>query len=74
MARDLGPEPTIPDEQGLREGLVRAVEMFVAETDLSHAVGESGKLRVEVELALDRGRGQHALGSVSFNHRFALRG
>jgi urocanate hydratase len=62
-------EPTIPDEVGLREGLEKAFALFAQETGLAHAVGETGVLRGTVEIFLEKGRGKHYKGSVSFERR-----
>jgi len=62
-------EPTIPDQVGLTDGLEKAFALFAQETDLSHAVGETGVLRGTVEIFLERGRGKTYKGSISFERR-----
>lgn len=72
MSREPRSEPTIPDEQGLREGLMGAFGIYSNETDITHAVGETGVLRGYVEIFLERGRARHSKGSISFERRMDL--
>jgi hypothetical protein len=66
-------EPLIPDANGLIEGLQSAFALFASEVDLGHAVGETGVLRGQVEIFLEKGRGKHYKGSVSFERRMESR-
>jgi hypothetical protein len=74
MAAEPRSEPVIPDAIALTEGLRGAFGIFLAEADISHAVGETGVLRGTVEIFIERGRARHSKGSVSFEHRMELRG
>lgn len=73
MAHEPRSEPAIPSHDDLMAGLRHAFEVLCAKTDLSHAVGESGVLRGEVEIFLDRGRGKHYKGAVWFQARMEPR-
>ena len=65
---------TIPDEQGLKDGIVLALQMYVQEAGLRLAVGETGILRAGVEIFLDQGRAKHSKGSCYFERRMDLGG
>lgn len=65
------PEP--PDANSLSEGLLGAFGLFLRETSIAHAVGETGVLRGSVEVFLDHGRAKHTKGSVSFERRMELK-
>lgn len=72
MAPELRSEPSIPDADGLSAGLQSAFGLFVAETDIAHAVGETGVLRGTVEVFLERGRARTTKGCVSFERRMEM--
>lgn len=74
MSREPRSEPTIPDAEGLAEGLRGAFGLFVGETDITHAVGETGVLRGTVEVFIEKGRAKHTKGAISFERRIELRG
>ena len=62
-------EVDAPSADALMAGLRHAFEVLAAKTDLAHAVGETGVLRGEVEIFLERGRGKHYKGAVWFQQR-----
>lgn len=72
MSREPRSEREVPDEDSLSTGLLSAFGLFVAETDIAHAVGESGVLRGSIEIFLERGLARHTKGSVSFERRMEL--
>jgi hypothetical protein len=65
-------ERPVPDEDALSAGLLSAFGLFVAETNIGHAVGESGVLRGTIEVFLERGQARHTKGGVSFERRMEL--
>ena len=62
-----------PDRQALTKGLMDASAMFINEADLTHAVGESGFVHVNLRLTLDKGRVRLLTGQVSFERRVEIR-
>lgn len=73
MTREPRAEPAVPTQDDLMAGLRQAFEVLCAKTDLGHAVGETGTLRGEVEIFLERGRGKHYKGTVYFQQRMETR-
>lgn len=65
-------ERETPDADALSAGLLSAFGLFVAETSIDHAAGETGVLRGTVEVLLERGVARHTKGSVSFERRMEL--
>jgi len=63
-----------PDEAALRDGLRRVTDLYIGEADLSKAPGESGFIRVNVEVALDHGRVRFSRGFVAFERRIEIGG
>lgn len=58
-----------PTADELREGLRSAFDMYLAETDLTRAVGENGRLFGTVEIHLERGRARWTKGAIYFERR-----
>ena len=56
----------LPAQTDLEEGLKQAFYLFLSESSLSMAVGESGKIHVQMEVVLDKGRVQNTKGAVYF--------
>lgn len=73
MSHEPRSERIVPEADALSAGLLSAFGLFVAETDIAHAVGETGVLRGTVEIFLERGKGRHTKGSVSFERRLELK-
>lgn len=63
-----------PDETALKRGLAQATEIYLGETSIAHAVGESGRVVLCVEMLLDRGRSRWIKGAVSFERRIDMGG
>lgn len=63
-----------PPEADLREGLRRAFDLYLMETDLTHAVGENGRLFASVEVHLERGFARWTKGAVYFERRIDVGG
>ena len=61
-----------PDQAALQQGLREAIDMYLQEADLRYAPGETGVIRCEVEVQLDRGRVQRTKGSVYFVRTFQV--
>lgn len=72
MSHEPRSERVVPDADALSAGLLSAFGLFVAETDIGHAAGESGILRGTVEVLLERGIARNTRGSVSFERRMEL--
>lgn len=62
------------DQSALKQGLLGSLSLVLDETDLRHAVGETGTLRASVEIFIERGHARWTKGSVSFEHRRELGG
>lgn len=65
-------EQATPDATALREGLRGSLSIFLDESDLRMAVGETGICRVNLEVFLERGKARHAKGAVYFERRLDL--
>lgn len=63
-----------PDGQALKAGLLGALSIYVDEADLTRAAGETGIVRCQVEVALDKGRVRWTKGSVAFERRIEIGG
>jgi hypothetical protein len=63
-----------PSADDLREGLRHALDLFLLETDLSHAVGENGRMTAHVEVHLERGVARWTKGAVAFERRIDMGG
>ena len=62
------------DEQGLHAGLIGALGIYISETSLAHAVGETGLIKVSLECFLEKGRVQWTKGGVGFERRINMAG
>lgn len=60
------PERVVVPAETIREGLRAAADMAIGELDVDRAVGESGRLIVEVELRLDSGKPSRVMRSSYF--------
>lgn len=61
-----------PSREALCEGILGSAATIVRDTDLSHAVGESGLLTLTLTVSLDHGRAQWTKGSLAFERRINL--
>ena len=73
MSREPRSEQEAPDADALSAGLLSAFGLFVAETDIGHAAGETGILKGTIEVLLERGKARHTKGSISFERRIEMR-
>lgn len=60
-----------PDEAALKEALLASAGLFVGESTL-RAAGESGRLFLQVEVHLERGRVQWTKGRCFFERRIDM--
>lgn len=65
---------TLPDHERLRSILREAFEVYLADSDISHAVGKNGRLIVDLEIHLDGGLPRWTKGAVSFERRIDVKG
>lgn len=56
------------------DGVRKTVDMYLAEADLRMAVGETGVVKLEVVLQLERGLVQWSKGGCYFERRISYRG
>lgn len=63
-----------PDEETIRLGLSAALGMFLSETSLRHAVGETGIIEVKLSMLLENGHSRWTKGSVAFERKFQMGG
>lgn len=63
-----------PDGAALRDGLRGATSLYIDEADLGRAAGETGFIKLNVEVALDKGRVRFTRGSVAFERRIDIGG
>ena len=62
------------EASSLIEGIKAALLLYVSEADLNRAVGETGKIRVTLEVDLNRGRVQRSKGACYFERYVDLGG
>lgn len=58
-----------PSDREITDVALGIVAGFLRDADLSEAAGKSGRIKVEVEICLDRGEIPWTTGSVHFNER-----
>lgn len=63
-----------PDEEAIRLGLSAALGMFLSETSLRHAVGETGIIEVKMSMLLEGGHSRWCKGLVGFERKFQMGG
>lgn len=68
-----GSTPVV-EAPALIEGIRSALLLYVSESDLSKAVGETGKIHVTLEVDLNRGRVQRTKGACWFERYVELGG
>lgn len=66
--------PDLADEPEIKAGLLKALQIYLDETPLSHVVGESGLLSAHVDVHFERGRAAWVKGGVGFSRRITLGG
>ena len=65
---------TLPDHATLKRLLEEAFGIYLQTTDLSHAVGQNGRLTVQLEVHLDGGHPRWTKGAVGFERRIDMGG
>lgn len=62
----------LPDHKALKALLQEAFSVYLQTTDVSHAVGQHGRLTVALEIHLDGGRPRWTKGAVGFERRIDM--
>lgn len=63
-----------PDGTALVAGLRGVIDMYLKDADLRRAVGETGRVRVDLELYLRKGRVDRSQGAIWFERRIDFGG
>lgn len=56
----------------MKAGLLKALEIYIEETSLSHVVGETGLVTVSATMFFDHGKAAWVKGSVGFERKIPL--
>ena len=64
----------LPDHPTLKALLREAFDIYLQSTDVSHAVGQNGRLTVSLEIHLDGGHPRWTKGAVGFERRIDMGG
>ena len=64
----------LPDHARLKALLREAFDVYLSGTDVSHAVGQNGRLTVQLEIHLDGGHPRWTKGAVGFERRIDMQG
>ena len=63
-----------PTQAALKEGISAVLGIALQDTDLTHAVGESGVLEARVSLRVEHGRVIWTKAAVAFERRMSIGG
>ena len=66
--------PETPDGQALIAGLRGVIDMYLNDADLRRAAGETGRIKVDLELYLRKGRVDRSQGGIWFERRIDFGG
>lgn len=64
----------LPDHSKLKALMREAFEIYLQTTDVSHAVGQNGRLTAHLEIHLDGGHPRWTKGAVGFERRIDMGG
>lgn len=64
----------LPDQSKLRELMREAFDLYLQSTDVTHAIGQNGRLTVSLEIHLDGGHPRWTKGAVGFERRIDIGG
>lgn len=64
----------LPDHAKLKDLVREAFDIYLQTTDVSHAVGQHGRLTVALEIHLDGGHPRWTKGQIGFERRIDLGG